>query len=78
MSWPVWLGRMPSISLAHPQDLVGLDLDVGALAAALGVGLVDQDPAVRQREPLARGAGGEQHRRGRGRLAEADRLDVAA
>src|SRR3954452_14698471 len=34
--------------LAHPQDLVGLDLDVRALAEGTpGVGLVDQDPAVR-------------------------------
>src|SRR6185436_12291745 len=40
--------------LAHAQDLVRLDLDVGGLAErALGVGLVDEDAAVGQREALA-------------------------
>src|SRR5579863_9545866 len=35
--------------LAHPVDLVGLDLHVARLAvAALGGRLVDQDPRVRQ------------------------------
>ena len=43
---------------AHPQDLVRLDLDVRALASALGIGLVDQDPRVRQGEALARRARG--------------------
>ena len=58
--------------LAHAQDLVGLDLDVRSLAAALGVGLVDEDPAVRERQPLARRTGSEQDRSGRSSLAEAD------
>src|SRR5215213_10884222 len=44
--------------LAHADDLVGLDLQVGDLSAgALGVGLVDQDPAVGQGEALARRTG---------------------
>jgi hypothetical protein len=60
----------------HPQDLLGLDLDVGGLAAAAGVRLVHQDPGVGQREALALGARGEQHRGGRRGLAEADRGDV--
>ena len=40
---------------AHPQDLVGLDLDVAGLAVVTaGHGrLVDQDAGVRQGEPLA-------------------------
>ena len=33
--------------LAHAQDLLGLDLDVGGLAGGAAVGLVDQDPGVR-------------------------------
>src|SRR5918997_4933878 len=44
---------------AHAQDLAGLDLDVRTLAvAALGGRLVDDDPRVRQRHPIAGGAGG--------------------
>ena len=63
--------------VAHPQDLLGRQLEVGDLAVAdLAVGLVEQDPAVRQGEALALGAGGEQHRGRRRRLAEADRGDV--
>ena len=50
--------------LAVSQDLVGLDLDVGGLATALGVGLVDQDPSMRESEALTRCSGREQHRRG--------------
>src|SRR5580692_8988087 len=58
--------------LAHPVDLVGLDLHVARLAvAALGGRLVDQDPRVRQGDPLALGARREQHRRRTGRLADA-------
>ena len=63
---------------AHAQHLVGLDLDVGRLAvvAARERRLVDEDARVGQGEPLARRAGAEQHRRGRGRLADDERLDV--
>src|SRR5258707_442318 len=58
--------------LAHPVDLVGLDLHVARLAvAALGGRLVDQDPRVRQGDALALGARREQHRRRTGRLADA-------
>src|SRR4051812_40825796 len=60
--------------LAHAQDLTRLDLDVGPLAAALAVGLVDEDTAVGQAVALAGRAGGQQHRRGAGSLAEAGGL----
>ena len=63
--------------LAHPDDLLGLDLDVDRLAGSATVRLVDQHPGVREDEPLARRARGEQHRRGRRGLADADRLHVA-
>src|SRR5262249_37908351 len=39
--------------LAHPDDLLRLDLDVDSLALRAAVRLVDQDPRVGQREPLA-------------------------
>src|SRR5690242_14758008 len=58
--------------LAHPVDLVGLDLHVARLTvAALGGRLVDQDPRVRQGDPLALGARREQHRGRTGGLADA-------
>src|SRR5256885_17018477 len=51
--------------LADAQDLVGLDLDVAGLAVpALGGGLVDQDPRVRQRGALAGRTGRQQDRGG--------------
>ena len=65
--------------VAHAQDLLGRQLDVGGLRVAGGaVGLVEQDPGVGQGEALALGARGQQHRGGRRRLAEADRGDVVA
>jgi len=36
----------PVEELAHAQDLLRLDLDVGRLAARAAVGLVQQDPHV--------------------------------
>src|SRR5690606_13044838 len=40
--------------LAHPQDFLRVDVDVGRLAGqARHVRLMDQNPRVRQREPLA-------------------------
>jgi len=48
--------------LAHPEDFPGLDVDVGRLALRAAQRLVDQDPRVRQGEPLALGAGAEQER----------------
>ena len=62
--------------LAHPDDLLGLDLDVDRLAGRATVRLVDEHPGVREDEALARRAGREQHRRGRRGLADADRLHV--
>ena len=44
----------------------------------LGVGLVEQHPGVFEHRPLAGRAGRQQHRRRRGRLADAQRGDVAA
>src|SRR5690606_37278101 len=38
--------------VADPLHLTGGDLDVGRLALGAAVGLVDQDPRVRQREAL--------------------------
>src|SRR4051794_4212939 len=62
---------------AHAHDLAGLDLDVRTLPVpALGGRLVDDDPRVRQGQPLARGTGGEQDRGGTGGLAHAHGLDV--
>jgi hypothetical protein len=61
---------------AHAQDLARLDLDVARLAAALGVGLVDQDAGVGQRVALARRAGRQDDRGCRRCLAQAGGLDV--
>src|SRR5437868_3950182 len=63
--------------VAHPQDLPRLDLQVAGLPTpALGGGLVEQDPRVRQRRPFARSARRQQHGRRRGGLADADGLDL--
>ena len=48
--------------LAGLEDFLGLDLDVGDLAAHLPVGLMDHHLGVGQREALALGAAGQQHR----------------
>ena len=76
-AWPVCLAsifsnceRIRRISFAWIS--MSLDLPAPALAGRL----VDQDAGVRQRHPLARRAGGEQHGGGGRRLAHADRLDV--
>ena len=39
------------MTLSALEDLLGLDLDVGDLAADLAVGLMDHDLGVRQGEP---------------------------
>ena len=59
--------------VAGLEDLLGLDLDVGDLAADLAVGLVDHDLGVGQGEPLALGAAGQQHRPAAGRQARRSR-----
>ena len=61
---------------AHLDHLGDRQLHVGRLALGAAVRLVDQDPGVGQRVALARRARGEQHRRGRRRLADADRRHV--
>src|SRR5258708_24455128 len=63
--------------LTDPHDLSGLDLDVAGLpVGTLGGRLVDQDPGVRQRGPLALCTGRQEHGGGRGGLADAHRLHV--
>src|SRR5919202_1983352 len=47
-------------ALARLEDLVGVDLDVGRLALEARRRLVDEDPRVRQRHPLAVRAAGQQ------------------
>src|SRR4051795_43734 len=73
------LGQRRLQQLAHAGDLRRLDLQVRHLAVdALGGRLVDEDPRVRHGEALAGRARGQQHRRGRGGLPEADRGDLRA
>ena len=62
--------------LAHLDHLGHRQLEVGRLALGAAVGLVDEDAGVGQREALARRAGGEEHGRGRGGLADAGRGHV--
>jgi hypothetical protein len=61
--------------LLHPlpvePHLPGLDLHVDLLALGAAVGLVDHDPGVGQREALALGAAGQDHRSRRGGHAHA-------
>ena len=70
------LGQHAREQVAHAQDLLGLQLDVAGLALDTAPGLVQQDAGVRQREALALGPGRQQHRGGRGGLAEAEGGDV--
>src|SRR6478736_5803343 len=56
--------------------LLGLDLDVGALALEAAGYLVDQDLGVRQRRPLSLRAGGEKQRAHRHRDPDTRRRDV--
>ncbi len=46
--------------LPHPEDLPGLDVDVGGLPLHAAQRLVDQDPGVGEREALAFGPGRQQ------------------
>src|SRR6266852_5144359 len=65
--------------LPHPQDLAGLNIDVGSLSGKPAErGLVDQDASVRQGEPLALRAGGEKQGGHGGCLSDADGADVGA
>ena len=61
--------------LLKAEDLAGCYLDVARLAFRAAPGLVDHDAGVREREALALGAGGEEHRSHRGRLPDAVRGD---
>ena len=62
---------------AHPQDLAGLDLQVGDLPHRPSPdGWWIRIREFGSAQPLARRAGREQHRGGRGGLAHADGLDV--
>src|SRR5699024_7591876 len=72
------LGQSLLQPFAHPQHLGGLDLEVGGLTLTLTLHgrLVDEHTRIRQGQPLARSAGGQQHGGGRGGLPEADGLDL--
>ena len=79
------LDRLPGVLdqelvqlVARPQDLLGVDVDVGRLAREAAQRLVDHDARVRQRVALALGAGREQERAHRGRLPHADGRHVGA
>ena len=63
-------------ALADVEDLAGVDLDVGGLALEARRRLVDEDPAVGQREALALGPAGQQQRAHRHRDPDADGGDV--
>src|SRR5437763_3040578 len=62
--------------IAHPHDLLGLQLDVGGLPGGTAVRLVDEDAGMGKCETLALGAGGQQDRCGRRRLSVAERGDL--
>ncbi len=60
-------------TFAQPHDVLGVDVDVRGLALETGhQRLVQQHPAVRQREAFALGAPREKHCAHRRRLAEGD------
>ena len=63
--------------LLHPDELFGVDEDVGRGPLHAGEGLVDHDPAVGQGVTASFGAGGEQERAHAGTLADAIGGDVA-
>src|SRR5829696_3448597 len=63
-------------AVAHVDDLLGVDLDVGGLALEGRGHLVDQDLRVGQRHALARRAARQEQRPHRHRDADADGLDV--
>src|SRR3954463_195366 len=63
-------------TLAHVDDLLGVDLDVGRLAGESARDLVDQDLGVGQRHPLALGAAGQQQGAHAHGDADADGLHV--
>jgi len=64
--------------VAHLEDLLGVDGDVGGLPRRATGGLVDHDPRVRQRPPLPARPRGEEQRRHGGGLADAERGDGRA
>src|SRR6478735_6723412 len=66
------------VALDEVLPLTHLDDRVGGVAAEPARALVDHDPAVRQGVALALRAGRQQHRRRRGRHADADRADRRA
>src|SRR5215207_290463 len=72
--------RVPRVdlvdALARLEDLGGVDLDVGRLALEARRRLVDQDPGVGERHPLALRAAGQQQRPHRHRDSDAHRRHV--
>jgi hypothetical protein len=65
-------------AVAHLEDLLGVDGDVGGLAGRAAGRLVDHDPRVGQHPPLTSRAGGEQERGHGCGLADAERGDRGA
>ena len=65
-------------AVAHLEDLLGLDGDVGGLPLRATRGLVDHDLGVGQDAPLAGCFGREEERAHGGGLADAERGDGAA
>src|SRR5688500_14646663 len=78
------LERLPGVvhqdfiqALAHAQNFAGMNVDIGRLSRQpLHQRLMNDDARIGQRKPLALGAGRQQHRRHRRRLADADGLHV--
>ncbi len=65
-------------TLAQPENLLSLDLDVGGLSLGAANGLMHVDRGVGQGIALALGAGGQQHRAKRGGHTHGDRADRVA
>ena len=65
-------------TIFQSQDFLGLDADVAGGALGAAPRLMDHDAGVRQGEPLAGSAGGQQYRAHAGGLADAVGADIAA
>ena len=69
--WPVCLSRIRLSRSLIFAELLGVDHDVFGRAFHAGHRLVDEDAGIGQGVALPLGAGGQQHGRHRGRLADA-------
>ena len=75
-SRPAWRPMISAIWRGRRGHLARGDLDVGGRSPETGAALVDHQLRVRQREALAGGTAGHDHRRGGHPHSEADRRDV--